>query len=440
MANTVISPNMNMPVPVVGVDPGPDWATNLDSCLSIIDQHNHTPGRGVQITTAGLNINTDLPLNGNNLITARSVRLAPQLSPIGLPADLGCIYESAGDLWYNSGGGAQVRLTNGSSPAGGAGSITGLPSGTASASYSAGTFTFQSATNTPATMNVGPVIIGQPVASGFGVTISPSVSQAANYNLTLPVALPTTQSYVISDASGNLSFLYNGANVRASEAGGTTTLTSADNFWQVFNLSAARTVLLPSGGITKGQRFTMENVGTGTLTVQSSGANTVGFVDSLYSKMTLVALVDSPSTAANWKVTFEYSLFNYIHGGSYNGAGAPTVTLNGGGGSLIAVKQGDFMPYQLNDGTWRMRFNIMCTLSSTGRTTAQLAVAGITNYNNTGDGQSISGTLNASVPFINAIAENNTNLFTILYSTSSTITEVWTSGDIRLNSKPTWAF
>lgn len=207
MANTVISPNMFMPVPVVGTDPGPDWATNINASLSIIDSHNHTTGQGVPITPQGININTDLPMNGNNLITARSVRFSPQSGTIVGASDLGCLYENGVDLYYIDGAGNQVRITQGGSVTGATGTITGLPSGTASAAFAGSTFTFQSATNTPATLNVGTVVLGQTVASGKNVTIAASGSQASNYNLTLPIALPAAQSAVISDASGNLGFI-----------------------------------------------------------------------------------------------------------------------------------------------------------------------------------------------------------------------------------------
>lgn len=207
MANITISPNMNLPVPTVGVDPGPDWATNVDACLNAIDSHDHTPSQGVAIPPQGLNINSDLTFQAHNATALRSVRFNPNGSPLNGAGDIGCIYESGVDLWYNDGGGNQIQLTSGGSPAGATGTITGLPSGTASASFAGTTFTFQSATNTPASLAVGPVTIAQPVASGFGVTISPSVSQAANYNLALPVALPTVQSAFVSDSSGNESFV-----------------------------------------------------------------------------------------------------------------------------------------------------------------------------------------------------------------------------------------
>ena len=206
MANTILSPNMNMPIPVVSTDPGPDWANNINASLNIVDSHSHVPGQGIQITPNGIDINTDLPFNANNATTVKSVRYSPQSAPLSGTSDLGCTYESGVDLYYNDGNGNQVRITQSGSVTGSAGTITGLPSGTASASYAAGTFTFQSATNTPANMAVGPIAIGQNVANGKTVTLSPDVSQASNYALTFPLALPASTSMTLSDSSGNLSF------------------------------------------------------------------------------------------------------------------------------------------------------------------------------------------------------------------------------------------
>lgn len=206
MPNVTISPSMNMPVPVVGTDPGPDWANNINASLSIVDSHTHTAGQGVPITPQAININADLSMNNYNLTDARSLRFYPQASAINASTDLGCLYENGVDLYFIDGAGNNVRITQGGAVTGATGTITGLPSGTASASFSAGTFTFQSATNTPAAMNFGPITLGQAVASGKNVTISASVSQASNYNLTLPVALPSSKSYLVSDTSGNQSF------------------------------------------------------------------------------------------------------------------------------------------------------------------------------------------------------------------------------------------
>ena len=89
------------------------------------------------------------------------------------------------------------------------------------------------------------------------------------------------------------------ANVRASEGAGTTTLGDNDARWQVFNLSAARTVVLPGDG-RAGDTWQISNVGTGVLTLQSSGLNTITVLTTGY--IVVNAAVSSPSTAANWLI------------------------------------------------------------------------------------------------------------------------------------------
>jgi hypothetical protein len=206
MADTVISPNMSLPVPIVSQDIGPQWATDLNACMSIIDQHNHGSGSGVQLTPSALNINTDLPFNINNATLLRSIRFSPQSSPLALASDIGCLYVAGVDLYFNDVSGNQVRITQSGSVTGSSGTITGLPSGTASASYSAATFTFQSATNTPANMAVGPLIIGRNAALSKTVTLTPNAAQAANFGLIFPSALPSATQSIVVDSSGNMSF------------------------------------------------------------------------------------------------------------------------------------------------------------------------------------------------------------------------------------------
>ncbi len=208
MSDTTISPNMGLPVPTVGEDPGPDWATNLNASLSAIDSHNHSSGQGVPITPDGISINSDLSMNNNDLSSVRSVRFTPQSGAIADPTDLGCLYENGVDLYYIDGAGNQVRITQSGSVSGSAGTITGLPSGTASAAFAGSTFTFQSATATPAAMNVGSVKVSQTSASGKGVTISAAAGQAADFGMSLPAALPASTKIVSLDSSGNIGATY----------------------------------------------------------------------------------------------------------------------------------------------------------------------------------------------------------------------------------------
>lgn len=189
MANTIISPNMNLPVPVVGTDPGPDWATNLNACLTQIDAHNHTSGQGATIPPGGLNINTDLTFQNNNATNLRSSRYFVQSSPLSTSSssDLGAVYVSGVDLYYNDVSGNQVRITSGGGVAGSPGSITNLNS-PASAAYVSGnqTFVWQSAANTPANMDAGSLIIRNITAGSKGLTLNPPNAMPTNYSFTLP--------------------------------------------------------------------------------------------------------------------------------------------------------------------------------------------------------------------------------------------------------------
>lgn len=435
---TTISPDMNLPIPVVGEDPGPDWAENVNACLNIVDGHTHTSGSGVPITPEAIDINSELAMNANDLITTRTVRFTPQSAVLNGAADLGCLYEVDEDLYYNDGSGNQVRLTQSGAPAGATGTITGLPSGTASASFSGTTFSFKSSTNTPATMNVGPVTLGQAVASGYAVSITANPSQAANYGVVLPVALPSVASLIKSDTSGNLSFVASGANVRASEGAGTTTLTSSDNLWQIFNTSAARVCVLPSTGITAGQCIKIENVGSGgTLEVQSSNTNTLCYVNSLYSSVELVALQASPTTSAHWKVNFAYNRFQYLWGTAYYSGITPSITASAGS---LTVWRASFIPYQTQNGIWRMNVDMtLQTASVVAPGVLSLYVNGITIKNVGGPQQTIAAQaigLNPATASCRAVS--NSDEFQIFPGSTSTDWAI--SGDVELNSKPTWAY
>lgn len=203
---TTLTPNMSLPVPGVGTESGPQYATDINSCLSIVDAHDHTPGSGVQITPSAIDINADLLLNGNNLTTARSLRLSAQSAVLNLATDLGCLYEVGVDLYYNDGLGNHVRITQSGAVSGTPGSISNLVA-PASASYSAGskTFTWQSDALTPANLDAGSVIIRNVLASSEGVTVSVPSPLAASYTMTLPTAPPASTLPMSMSSSGAIS-------------------------------------------------------------------------------------------------------------------------------------------------------------------------------------------------------------------------------------------
>lgn len=239
MANT---PNMNLPIPTVSVTAGPLWATQNNSCFTLVDSHDHTPGNGVQITPDGINISSDLPFNSQDATLLRSVRFEAQGSPLGGAADLGCIYESGVDLYYNDGNGNQVRMTSGGGVAGSAGSIGSLSS-PAAATYVAGSTKFQWTSDSGkfAAMENGALIIHETnTGSTNSVTISSPTGLAASYGLTLLSSLPGAKSYLSVSAVGALAS--NSADTIAAEmtSTGATAILNSAGTWATFSPSVIK--------------------------------------------------------------------------------------------------------------------------------------------------------------------------------------------------------
>jgi len=207
-----LTPNMNLVIPIPTVEIGPDWANEINASLSIIDAHDHSPGSGAPINPAAININTPLDFNNFDADGVRSVRFFPQV--VALPAsspDIGSIYVAGNELYYNDvTGGHQIQITANGSVTGSSGTITGLPSGTASASYqsASGTFRFQQATNTAANMDVGSLILrypgSYPTPTGNYISIQAPSSLASGYSITMP-ALPPQTSVMSMSSMGVIS-------------------------------------------------------------------------------------------------------------------------------------------------------------------------------------------------------------------------------------------
>jgi hypothetical protein len=207
----ISSPNMNMPIPAVGVTKGPQYATDINNSLLIIDSHNHTPGKGVPITPSGINISSDLTCNSNNVTAIRAARFSQQVSAIASASpDIGELYGVNGDLYYNDMAGNQIRITQSGAVTGATGTITGLPSGTASAAYGAGngTFTFIKATATGANIDAGTYILrypgSYPSPSGNYIALEAPTSLSGGYAVVFPTAAPAATAFLTMDSSGNL--------------------------------------------------------------------------------------------------------------------------------------------------------------------------------------------------------------------------------------------
>jgi len=198
----ITSPNMGLPIPAVGSEPGPNYATDVNNSLTIVDGHTHLPGSGVQITPGAININSSLTFNSNSATLLASLTFVPTSQ-----TSLNTVYESsAGDLHYINAAGLDIQITNSSGVAVTPTSIPGLvPPASAQYVPLSSTFIWQSNTNIAANMDFGAAIMRNlSPNSTYALTLQPPAALSSNFTITLP-SIPGSTSFLTLDTSGNIS-------------------------------------------------------------------------------------------------------------------------------------------------------------------------------------------------------------------------------------------
>lgn len=258
----ILSPNMSLSVPTVGVEPGPQYAFDVNTSLTLVDSHDHSPGKGVQINPAGLNINATLDMQNNTLLNTANIIFDAQSSNSSLQS----LYVAPGsetpainDLFFNDGAGNIVQLTaNGTVNA----SIASLPG----ESYAAGTFFWKQGTGstTPANFDIGSITIRPNLAlTSNGVILGPNSAIASQYNIQLPLPTGTTNLMTL-DASGNMAALTNVDN---------TTIQLSSNTLAVKNGGITTTQISSTAGITGSQLAAATITGSNIAATTITGAN-----------------------------------------------------------------------------------------------------------------------------------------------------------------------
>jgi hypothetical protein len=112
---------MLLSLPTVTQQPGPEWASMLNAAIESIDSHDHSSDKGVKITPSGLEINADLDISNQVFYNFKSVKFQEQVSTLSGSTYSNSIYSVNGNLYFTSGSGTAIQITDG-------GSIVSTPS------------------------------------------------------------------------------------------------------------------------------------------------------------------------------------------------------------------------------------------------------------------------------------------------------------------------
>jgi len=118
--------------PAVGVTVGPTWATDLNTSIDAVDDHDHSTNKGVRITPAAINVNADMEFNQNSASELKNLIFDSSVTAATTSYSL---YQSSGNIYWRNGSGTAVQITTGSSVNAGAGSITGMSGTDAGVTY-----------------------------------------------------------------------------------------------------------------------------------------------------------------------------------------------------------------------------------------------------------------------------------------------------------------
>ena len=206
---------MSLIQPAVGVTVGPTWSSELNTSLGLIDTHDHTSGKGVQITPSGLNINADLEFNQNDATELRTLAFDSGSAATSTD-DTRALYHSGGDIYWRNATGTAVQITDGSAIKITAGNIGGDigSSPLAALNYSSTSNTFSHYVNTSTTPSTVAKLLCSNVAlykygidasvgnNAFYVTLQYLGTSAGTNTLTFPDETGTLLTTATSFAGG----------------------------------------------------------------------------------------------------------------------------------------------------------------------------------------------------------------------------------------------
>ena len=180
--STTQTPLMDLILPVVLDNLGPEYAQLINNALTRIDSHTHTTNNGNPIPSAGIGIDANLTFNQYAATMLKFINL---VSAAGTATNQSIYMDVNGDLWWKNSTGASVQLTSGSALAvPGTGAITSKYIG-AGPSYSITSADAQSVllvttSSSPQTLNL-PAALG----NNYAVCIKDYDGNGGTNNITI---------------------------------------------------------------------------------------------------------------------------------------------------------------------------------------------------------------------------------------------------------------
>ena len=358
---------MGLILPDVSITVGPLWAQMINTAEGVIDAHDHTPGKGVKITPAGLSISSDLDFLTNDAINLRTSRYINNTPFVPQPTDLAVNYVSNGELFYRDSLGNVVQITNGGFINVGAGSpilikdnsftleyfaditrqakfdLTGLPVGISTYQLpgSPGQLVSLNSIDTLSNKtfdttniivrNASGVSLGSP-GNVFFCTLRGATVGLSSYVLRIPAADSTSVcGAMLSDGAGNLSF----QNVKLttpsiSTIGSNLVLSPSTNRYQRITPSTTNlAITLPVGvlgdtwEIQSPKGFISPDLNT--MILRASGG---GQIDLLIpnGRTIVTCIVAGATTPAGWTVVYASSSWNTFANAANSTGFTPTTT------------------------------------------------------------------------------------------------------------------
>jgi len=205
---------------------------------------------------------------------------------------------------------------------------------------------------------------------------------------------------------------------------------------QVTTAAADRTITLPTLADNQGRVLTIKKIdtGAGKVIIDGESSETLDGETSisLYSKLDAITFIASSD---EWKVLslrrrYDGLNYQYIAGNTYNGVALNVTAING------TLVRGIFIPYLMLDGTWRLKFNFHMTFSPATGSGTIFTIAGVV-FKNTSNYYQACSCETASNTQNSGFCTPNTGELSGQTSGAGSAA-MGLSGDLELESKPTW--